>query len=568
MTAVLVIGGVLFLTAGPATAKEFATLHPLGGQVEVRPTGAQAFTEGGEGQTLQEGDTVRTGSDGRAEIEYFDGSLTRLDGSTTLVLEELASLPDVPGSKVIRLDQTEGRTFNRVVALTDSESRFETETPTAVASVRGTAYVTWILPNGDVEYWVLEGALEVETETGEIVIVEAGQGFTAPSEGPPGAPFALTDEQLNDAWVIYNQCLIDDAGGCPQEPPPPPPPPGPPPPPDPPNGGEGGPPGDGEPLVLGSQFEGGEPSDEGSEGSNPPPPPPPPPPGPPPGPPPPPPGPSPPPPPPGPPPPPPGAPPEDPPGDTGAPETTITDGPEGTRYRDSASFTFASDEAGSTFECRLDGGDWGACGEPVPVLLLVEASEVFSKTYSLLPDGEHTFEVRATDGAANTDQTPASRTWNIDTTGITIVLAWTGGPSDLDLHVTWGEDRHVWYSNLCHPGGEPLTCWAELDGDDTTAPGVETITLRTADEGFENGEFTIYVDNFSCEDSFENAGASVKISGGGVSATYDVAADDSRQWNVASLTVNELGEAVATEEGTFEGDSCAVPEPEPTIELG
>ena len=32
---------------------------------------------GEDGTSLREGDTVRTGPDGRASIEYFDGSLTR-----------------------------------------------------------------------------------------------------------------------------------------------------------------------------------------------------------------------------------------------------------------------------------------------------------------------------------------------------------------------------------------------------------------------------------------------------------------------------------------------------------
>ena len=88
--------------------------------------------------------------------------------------------------------------------------------------------------------------------------------------------------------------------------------------------------------------------------------------------------------------------------DTTAPETTIDSGPSGTTSSTSATFEFSSDNPSATFECQLDSGSFEPCSSP--------------QTYSSLPDGEHTFSVRATDVAGNTDQTPPSQTWTIDTT--------------------------------------------------------------------------------------------------------------------------------------------------------
>ena len=86
------------------------------------------------------------------------------------------------------------------------------------------------------------------------------------------------------------------------------------------------------------------------------------------------------------------------------PQTTIDSGPSGLTTATSASLHFSTTEpdVGSSFECRLDAGAWTTCTTP--------------QTPSALPDGDHTYEVRATDVAGNVDPTPASRTWTVDTT--------------------------------------------------------------------------------------------------------------------------------------------------------
>jgi CSLREA domain-containing protein len=87
--------------------------------------------------------------------------------------------------------------------------------------------------------------------------------------------------------------------------------------------------------------------------------------------------------------------------DTVAPATTIESGPPDPSNDDSPSFQFSSGEEGSSFECRLDAGAWVACASP--------------QSYSALADGAHSFQVRATDRAGNTDGTAAAYGWTIDT---------------------------------------------------------------------------------------------------------------------------------------------------------
>ena len=87
--------------------------------------------------------------------------------------------------------------------------------------------------------------------------------------------------------------------------------------------------------------------------------------------------------------------------DNTPPETTIISGPSGYVMSTSASFSFSSSEAGSTFQCRRDDPNFSACTSP--------------KSYSSLSQGDHNFRVRAIDKAGDFDATAASRNWFVDT---------------------------------------------------------------------------------------------------------------------------------------------------------
>ena len=82
------------------------------------------------------------------------------------------------------------------------------------------------------------------------------------------------------------------------------------------------------------------------------------------------------------------------------PDTSISSGPASLTNLTSATFVFSSTESGSTLQCSLDGSAYADCSSP--------------ETYTSLAEGNHTFSVRATDAADNTDLTPADYEWLID----------------------------------------------------------------------------------------------------------------------------------------------------------
>jgi hypothetical protein len=84
--------------------------------------------------------------------------------------------------------------------------------------------------------------------------------------------------------------------------------------------------------------------------------------------------------------------------DTIAPDTSITSGPDPLTRSTSADFELTATEQGGDFLCTLD-------GEPEPCAGPHEVAE-----------GNHAFTVAARDAVGNTDATPASWTWLVDTT--------------------------------------------------------------------------------------------------------------------------------------------------------
>jgi hypothetical protein len=98
--------------------------------------------------------------------------------------------------------------------------------------------------------------------------------------------------------------------------------------------------------------------------------------------------------------------------DTVPPQTFISDKPPDPSNSATPSFSFTSNEVGSTFECRLDGSAWTTCTSPI--------------VYGPLAQEPHAVRVRAVDPSANVDPTPASYTWRVDLTDPDTWI--TGGP--------------------------------------------------------------------------------------------------------------------------------------------
>jgi Bacterial Ig-like domain len=154
--------------------------------------------------------------------------------------------------------------------------------------------------------------------------------------------------------------------------------------------------------------------------------------------------------------------------DTTAPATSIDSGPADPSNAATATLGFSSDESGATYECRLDGGAFAACTSPASV--------------SGLSDGSHTFDVRAVDRAGNTDPTPASRAWTVDTATPDTTI--TSGPSGT---VAGTQATFAFVSTetggtfQCRLDGGAYAACASPHTVSNVAPGTHVFTVRATD---------------------------------------------------------------------------------------
>lgn len=160
--------------------------------------------------------------------------------------------------------------------------------------------------------------------------------------------------------------------------------------------------------------------------------------------------------------------------DTVPPDTQIDSGPDGLIPTAAAGFGFSSGDAGASFECRLDGGDFQACGSP--------------KSYTGLADGDHSFDVRAVDAAGNPDPSPASRTFTVDADAPWLVI--TSGPEGPTSQAapTFGFDAEPGSKLECSfdhgsPNFGPCSTASSATPDPALGEGDWTFRVRATDAG-------------------------------------------------------------------------------------
>ena len=160
----------------------------------VQKSGSSDWSNGKQGMTLEAGDKIKTDIGATATITFFDGSVIELNSGTEISLDELL-VKSSTTPKTIKIGQTIGETGSNIIKLVDPASRYEIDTQSGVAAVRGSQMVVQVVTGGTTSVYNVEGTISF-TAQGQEVMIPVGSVSTAkpgasPSAPQPGTPPAI-----------------------------------------------------------------------------------------------------------------------------------------------------------------------------------------------------------------------------------------------------------------------------------------------------------------------------------------------------------------------------------------
>ncbi|MFA7291029.1 MAG: FecR family protein [Rhodocyclaceae bacterium] len=171
---------VVSFAAGPAQI-DFSA----GSVTAVSSTGAQRpLTKGAE---VSNGDTIRTGDGGRAQVRFSDGALVSLQPATEFRIDnyQFANKPDGQEKGFFSLLKGGMRTITGLIGRRNRDN-YKVTTSVATIGIRGTEYTAGLNPsNGQLVVNTGEGLVEVCNSAGCILLASGDSGIVAGSSAAP-----------------------------------------------------------------------------------------------------------------------------------------------------------------------------------------------------------------------------------------------------------------------------------------------------------------------------------------------------------------------------------------------
>lgn len=185
----------------PALADAHGVLRVVKGDVQIK-TADGTTSKARLGQEVHPKDTIITGKDSRAKIVMIDNNEINVSPDSNVEIQNYEYKPE-ENKKDVLLNVIYGKVRSKVEQKYDGKtSKFQVKTPSAVAGVRGTDFITGYAPaTQSTQVVTFRGAVEFGTPgpNGTItnsVSVTPGRTASNTAGGPPSSPVAVPKDQL------------------------------------------------------------------------------------------------------------------------------------------------------------------------------------------------------------------------------------------------------------------------------------------------------------------------------------------------------------------------------------
>jgi hypothetical protein len=197
----------LLLSPLPMLAQQGATSPQAGQITTLVPHATRNFEIAAAKQDVRWNDLMQTARSGRMRMSLRDGSILSMGSET-----QVRVVQHDPMAQQTQLQLNYGRLRSRVVSLTKPNSRFEVQTPVAIASVVGTDFyvaatestATVMCYSGTVVVKLPNAAQRVTLNAGQMVEVQRGSiGAVQPT--PPAVQQDSIDQTTTEGYAVADE---------------------------------------------------------------------------------------------------------------------------------------------------------------------------------------------------------------------------------------------------------------------------------------------------------------------------------------------------------------------------
>lgn len=174
--------------------------------VQIKHAGQEAWKQAKMAEQLFDKDTLTTAEAGFALVQFMDNSLAKVKPNSLLIIQGEVISKDNTAS---RLAVEIGEVFLNVTKR--PQNNFEVQTPTSVASVKGTSFLTEVGETGESSFLGFSGSIEVTAlESGQKVTVTRNKKAKIDNKGSNIEMESVSDDDLNNEENDLNN-LENDA---------------------------------------------------------------------------------------------------------------------------------------------------------------------------------------------------------------------------------------------------------------------------------------------------------------------------------------------------------------------